>query len=105
MTQTAAPVAPPKPWVCFMLLCADGTLYVGSSNRLERRVAAHCRGVGSDYVASRRPAKLVAVSKPCADRSEARRLELALKQLDHAGKKRWAEQHAVGERKAVPHAV
>lgn len=43
----------------YILLCADGTLYTGWTNDLERRLAAHNAGKGSKYTCSRRPVELV----------------------------------------------
>lgn len=31
-------------WYVYMLHCCDGTLYTGSTNRLEQRVLAHAKG-------------------------------------------------------------
>ncbi len=43
----------------YILRCADGTLYTGWTNDLERRLAAHNAGKGSKYTSSRRPVELV----------------------------------------------
>jgi putative endonuclease len=43
----------------YILECADGSYYVGSTNDLERRVWEHNEGVGAKYTARRRPVKLV----------------------------------------------
>ncbi len=43
----------------YILRCADGTLYTGWTNDLERRLAAHNAGKGSKYTCSRRPVELV----------------------------------------------
>lgn len=43
----------------YILCCADGTLYTGWTNDLERRLAAHNAGKGSKYTCSRRPVELV----------------------------------------------
>ena len=45
-------------WV-YILECADGTYYVGSTSDLERRLWEHNQGNGSKYTATRRPVKLV----------------------------------------------
>ncbi|MGN6130890.1 MAG: GIY-YIG nuclease family protein [Nocardioidaceae bacterium] len=45
----------------YMLMCADGSYYVGSTYDLERRVSEHNLGIGSRYTAPsrRRPVQLV----------------------------------------------
>lgn len=44
----------------YILLCADGTLYTGYTNDLEKRIAQHNEGKeGAKYTRSRRPCKLV----------------------------------------------
>ena len=48
------------PWT-YMLACADGTLYVGSTIDLTRRLAQHQAGEGSRYTSrrDRQPVRLV----------------------------------------------
>ncbi len=43
----------------YILSCSDGSLYVGSTWDLERRLAQHNRGEGAKYTARRRPVKLL----------------------------------------------
>jgi putative endonuclease len=43
----------------YILRCSDGTLYVGSTWDLERRLAQHNRGEGAAYTARRRPVTLL----------------------------------------------
>ncbi len=43
----------------YILECADGSYYVGSTNNLERRIWEHNEGIGAKYTARRRPVKLV----------------------------------------------
>src|SRR3954471_24506376 len=45
-------------WV-YLLECADGSFYVGSSIDLERRVWQHQNGEGAAYTRRRRPIRLV----------------------------------------------
>ena len=49
-----------KEWSVYMLRCRDGSLYTGSSNNVEKRVANHNAGKGAKYTATRRPVKPVA---------------------------------------------
>ncbi|WP_435747555.1 GIY-YIG nuclease family protein [Nocardioides sp. SYSU DS0663] len=43
----------------YMLECADGSLYVGSTRNLAARVAQHENGMGSVYTRCRLPVRLV----------------------------------------------
>ena len=43
----------------YILQCADGSYYVGSSVDLEKRLAQHKVGEGANYTARRVPVKLV----------------------------------------------
>ncbi|MCT9821623.1 GIY-YIG nuclease family protein [Microbacterium sp. W1N] len=42
----------------YMLRCADGTLYVGSTVDLDRRLEQHRAGLGSEYTRRRLPVEL-----------------------------------------------
>lgn len=69
----------------YIVECADGTLYSGWTNDLEKRIAAHNAGQGAKYTRSRRPVTLKYYEE-FEDRSEALRRECALKRLSHAEK-------------------
>jgi putative endonuclease len=72
-------------WFCYLLECADGTLYAGITTSLDRRLAAHNLGSASKYTRARRPVRLVH-AEPYPDRSAATRREAALKRLSRAAK-------------------
>lgn len=72
-------------WVCYLLECADGTLYTGISNDLPRRLGQHARGVASKYTRTRLPVRL-RWSERHRDRSATLRREAAIKRLPRAGK-------------------
>jgi len=72
-------------WVCYLLECADGTLYTGISNDLPRRLAQHARGVASKYTRTRLPVRL-RYSEAHRTRSSALRREAAIKHLPRACK-------------------
>lgn len=72
-------------WHAYLLFCADGTLYCGVTNDLPRRLAAHNAGTAAKYTRARLPVRLAA-SAPCADKSAALRLELAVKKRPRARK-------------------
>lgn len=70
----------------YILECADGTLYVGVTNDMARRLRAHnVLKSGARYTKARRPV-VVRYVKKCRTRSEALRLECALKKLTRAQK-------------------
>ncbi len=65
----------------YLLLCADGTLYCGSTNNLEKRLVAHNGGVsGARYTRGRRPVRLVYVEKGFI-RGEALSREATIKRM------------------------
>jgi len=49
------------PAFCYMVLCADGSYYVGSTkaDSLDRRISEHNAGTFGGYTATRRPVTLV----------------------------------------------
>ncbi|MBL1220680.1 GIY-YIG nuclease family protein [Chryseobacterium sp. L7] len=47
-----------KGWM-YILLCADGSYYTGSTNDLERRILQHQEGEGSNHTKKRLPVKLI----------------------------------------------
>ena len=82
-------------WFCYLLQCADGTLYAGITNALDRRLARHNAGTASKYTRARRPVRLV-WSEPARDRGAASRREAALKRL------RRGEKEALARAASVP---
>ena len=64
----------------YMLVCADGTLYTGWTNDLEKRLAAHNAGKGAKYTRSRCPVRLLYYEE-FAEKSEAQRRECEIKRL------------------------
>lgn len=77
-------------YTVYLLRCADGTYYTGSTNNLARRLRAHNAGRGAKYTRSRRPVQVV-YQEQCPDRSAALRREYALKQLTHQQKAQLAQ--------------
>jgi putative endonuclease len=72
-------------WFCYLLRCADDTLYCGITNDLEKRLAAHNAGTASKYTRARLPVELI-FAKSCADRSVASKREMEIKKLTRADK-------------------
>lgn len=49
----------PQSYFTYILECADGSYYVGSTTNLSQRVVAHNEGRGARWTAVRRPVRLV----------------------------------------------
>lgn len=75
----------PSAWFCYLLQCADGTLYTGITNDLDRRLAAHNAGKASKYTRGRLPVGLL-YTEPHQDRAAASRREVEIKKMSRAGK-------------------
>lgn len=69
----------------YILRCADGTLYTGITDDVERRVAAHNSGKGAKYTRGRGPVVPV-YREQCPDKPSALRREAAVKRLRRAEK-------------------
>lgn len=68
-------------WHLYVVECADGTLYTGVTNNIERRVNEHNYGMkAAKYTRARRPVKLV-YSKEYSGRSCAMKAEYRFKKL------------------------
>ena len=69
----------------YILECADGTLYCGWTNDLEKRLKAHNEGKGAKYTRARLPVTLVYFEE-FETSQEAQRREYEIKQLTRAQK-------------------
>lgn len=67
-------------WFVYILRCGDGTLYTGSTDNVEKRLAAHRAGKGAKYTRGRGPLELV-YSECLPDKSAALKREYEIKQL------------------------
>ena len=67
-----------KKWIVYLVLCADGSLYCGVTNDLEKRLDAHNRGKGAKYTRSRGPVAVVGTSSEMS-KSDAMKLECRVK--------------------------
>ncbi len=72
-------------WVCYLLQCADNTLYCGITNDLDKRLAAHNAGEGAKYTRGRTPVRLM-YRESCADKSAALKREMQIKQMPKSEK-------------------
>lgn len=69
----------------YILQCADGTLYTGWTNDLEKRLASHNRGTASKYTRVRRPVSLI-YHETFETKEEAMRREYEIKQMTRTQK-------------------
>lgn len=72
-------------WTCYLLQCADNTLYCGITNDLDKRLAAHNAGEGAKYTRGRAPVRLL-YRETCADKSAALKREMQIKQMPRTEK-------------------
>jgi putative endonuclease len=80
---------PSRAWFCYLLACADGTIYTGITTDLARREAMHNRGTASKYTRARRPVRII-WSEPHPDRAAASRREARVRRLPAAEKQALA---------------
>ncbi|MBQ3862515.1 MAG: GIY-YIG nuclease family protein [Schwartzia sp.] len=69
----------------YILRCADGTLYTGWTNDIEKRLAAHNAGKGAKYTKPRLPVELV-YYEAHGTKEEAMSREYEIKQLTRTQK-------------------
>ncbi|MCI6101235.1 MAG: GIY-YIG nuclease family protein [Selenomonas sp.] len=69
----------------YIVRCADGTLYTGWTDDIEKRLAAHNSGHGAKYTRPRRPVTLVHL-ETFATKEEAMSREWHIKRLSRAQK-------------------
>ncbi|MBF0543758.1 MAG: GIY-YIG nuclease family protein [Candidatus Riflebacteria bacterium] len=74
-----------KTWFLYILKCADGTLYTGITNDLEKRFLMHTKGKASKYTRGRRPLKIV-FTEEVQDVSSALKREIQMKKLSKRSK-------------------
>ncbi len=77
-----------KPYYVYIVECVDGTYYTGLSNDVEKRIRRH-NGLlcgGAKYTSKRRPVKIIALSIPLENRSQATKLEYKVKKQKRANK-------------------
>ncbi|MGH8308120.1 MAG: GIY-YIG nuclease family protein [Gammaproteobacteria bacterium] len=84
-----------KPYYVYLLECRGGRLYTGITTDVERRLAEHRGGKkGARFTRANPPARLLASVK-VASRSDALKLEAALKRLKPLQKRLWAESGSI----------
>lgn len=78
----------------YILKCADGTLYTGWTNDLEKRLKAHNDGTGSKYTRARLPVTLVYFEE-YEDKREAMSREWHIKRLTREQKLKLIDEKSV----------
>jgi predicted GIY-YIG superfamily endonuclease len=78
-----------RPFYAYMLLCVDGSSYVGHTDELEKRFSEHQEGGRCAYTEARRPVQLV-WSQEFSTREEALAAELRIKKWNRAKKQALA---------------
>jgi len=74
-----------KYWYVYLLECADGTFYTGSTTDVPRRFLEHSKGKGAKYTRGRRPVILRA-SRRFPSREIACQVEAMVKRLSRKAK-------------------
>jgi putative endonuclease len=73
-------------WFVYMVRCADGSIYTGSTTDVARRIDEHNRKpTAAAYTRARRPVVLV-YTEACPSRSAAVRRELEIKDMEKEAK-------------------
>lgn len=72
-------------WTVYLARCADDSLYCGIARDVAARIAEHDAGTGARYTRGRGPLAVV-LTRRCASKGLALRLELAIKALPRTAK-------------------
>ena len=80
----------------YMLRCADGSLYTGYTDDLEKRYRAHCEKKGAKYTVSHPPVA-IAGAWETETKSDALKLEYQIKRLSKEEKERIVKNGFPGE--------
>lgn len=75
-----------KLYCVYILECSDGTYYTGITNNFNKRLNTHNTGKGSKYISTRLPAKLLYKTENVLIKSDALKLEYAVKQQNKRAK-------------------
>ena len=76
----------------YIVRCADGTLYTGWTNDIEKRIQAHNSGGGAKYTRSRLPVTLV-YYESYETKEEAMSREWHIKRMTHTQKMKLFSDH------------
>ncbi|MGE6994384.1 GIY-YIG nuclease family protein [Pseudomonas sp. NPDC047961] len=78
-------IAASKPWFVYLVRAANGSLYCGISDDVQRRFAAHQSGRGARFFHSS-PAVALVYVETLGSKSDALRRERAIKQMKKSAK-------------------
>lgn len=81
-------VEPGSLWHLYLIETAGGSLYTGITTDVSRRLIEHESGRGAKALRGKGPLRLV-YQEPVGTRSQALRLEAAVKRLSSQGKRYW----------------
>ena len=70
----------------YILECEDGSYYIGWTNNLGKRFAAHKNGTGAKYTRADKPVR-IAYYETYESNREAMQREVVIKKLTHSEKK------------------
>ncbi|TFH85940.1 GIY-YIG nuclease family protein [Billgrantia azerbaijanica] len=88
-------VPTPPCWHLYVIETAGGALYTGITTDVARRLAEHAAGRGAKALRGRGPLRLIH-QEAVGSRSEALRLEAAVKRFSAAGKRAWLSRRVGG---------
>ncbi|MFT8872669.1 MAG: GIY-YIG nuclease family protein [Sporolactobacillus sp.] len=74
-----------KPFIVYMVECADGSFYTGCAVDVDQRFAKHVSGKGARYTRSHRPLRIV-YREQLPEKGAALRREYAIKRMTHLQK-------------------
>ena len=87
-------------YYCYMVKCADGSLYTGWTTDPERRIGEHNAGRGALYTKWRRPVELTYLEQ-VGDRSEAQKREYAIKKMTRKKKLELVNEYMESNQKHI----
>lgn len=79
-------------YYCYLVECADKTLYCGYTNNIDKRIKTHNSGRGAKYTQKRLPVTLVYFEQ-FDDKREAMCREYSIKQLSRDEKLKLIKSH------------
>ncbi len=81
-----------SPWIVYILICGDSTLYTGITNNIQQRIKRHEDGVAAKYTRGRGPFK-VGYTEIYTSKSAALKREFLIKRLSKTKKLQLIHNH------------
>lgn len=85
-----------SPWVVYIILCSDESLYTGITTDIVRRFNQHLHKKGAKYFRGREPIEVVYLES-CTNRAHASRREAQIKRLSVLEKRFLIEKAKISE--------